>query len=211
MLLEDGQLTQLSNNDVHDVAPSIRGDFIMWMTDQEDGHVITIYDRSTGAYDVITHAEPGAAASNPRFILMYDTVTEQGDVVTRGYDPITGDLIPLGALPTDLPSELPESDQTGETRALIQSKTQIGRDENLDRDDTPSGPAPNSDTNATTSKAAATSTHTIVLPGAEATSSATSTPTATPSSTSTPATTTSSTTADIPDVVIPPSTASSTE
>ena len=206
IMLHDGEREiQLTDNDIHDIAPSIRGDFIIWTALHEDSQVVTIYDRTTNTFDTIDTAERGGSVANPRFILMYDTLTEQGDVVTQGYDPLTGDIIPLGALPTELPDELPDSDQTGETRALIQSKSPTGRDEHVEHDDTPTSPPLDSNPPLENASSTATSSATLVVP----TAGASSTDTALADQSASAATTTATNT--IPDLVIPPSTASTTE
>ncbi len=134
VLLMDGEETLLTDNDQHDIAPTIRGEFIMWNTIAKDGQqVLTVYDTSAGSYTVIDDAD-GTAVVNPRMVLLYDKTYDNGDVVTQGYDLITGKIVPLGAIPAQLPEELPDSDQTGETRALIQQKTISREDVSEDND-----------------------------------------------------------------------------
>ena len=58
-------------------------------------------------------------------VFIYDSLHPNGDVVTKGFDMITREFIDLGAVPKSLPDELPASDSTGETRALIQSKPTV--------------------------------------------------------------------------------------
>ena len=65
----------------------------------------------------------GGAVANPRFVLVYDTKFDNGDVVTQGFDPETGLSAPIAAKPADLPFDIPESDPVGEIRALIQNKS----------------------------------------------------------------------------------------
>ena len=43
--------------------------------------------------------------------------------MTRGFDPKTGASLALGAEPVEVPDEIPDSDSTGETRALVQNKS----------------------------------------------------------------------------------------
>jgi hypothetical protein len=71
---------------------------------------------------VIEDVEAGSRLTNPRMVIVYDAVTENGDVVSVGYDPESGERLTLGTLPAELPERIPESEQTGETRALIQNK-----------------------------------------------------------------------------------------
>jgi hypothetical protein len=55
-------------------------------------------------------------------VFVYDSLHPNGDIVTKGYDVLAKKFIELDSLPRELPEEIPESDSTGETRALIQLK-----------------------------------------------------------------------------------------
>jgi hypothetical protein len=200
MLLQDDELLQLTSNAVNDIAPTITEDLIMWRTVTADGQVLSLYDRASGNVRVLEDAEIGASLGNPRLMLVFDALTDTGDVVTRGLDPKTGELVPLGTLPVPLPEELPDTDQTGETRALIQSKLSPGRDEGSDEDDlatTTATSSPPIDTDPNT----ATNTHTLVIEGEPAATSTEDVSSAT----------TSTTSQAIPDLVIPPPASTSTE
>ena len=55
---------------------------------------------------------------------MYDTTYENGDVVTKEYDPKTGEVRPIGTSPSlPLPAELPSPYGLGETGVLLNVKT----------------------------------------------------------------------------------------
>lgn len=129
MLLEDGEITRLTNDVHHDIAPSIRGEYILWRTNQNDAQVMSVYTIATGQIEIIADGEVGMSVSNPRMVLVYDGYTENGDRVTRGYDPETGDIIPLSSAPAPMPATIPDSEPVKETRALIQVKSPTGRDE----------------------------------------------------------------------------------
>jgi len=112
---------QLSDNAGHDVSPHIQEDFIMWQTQRGSQWRVSVYDRSTENIEVI---EGGARTelANPRLLLVYESTDENGDVHTLGYDFERKETVPLGTQPSELPDDLPDPDQTGETRALIQNK-----------------------------------------------------------------------------------------
>jgi hypothetical protein len=136
-----------------------------------------------------------------------------------GYDFDSKSTIHLGSLPQEMPEELPEPEQTGETRALIQpkpssrdSKEKVSNDDNnLKSSSTPV-------TTATTTLAGtAISTDLVIEPLVIESSTTTEeidielvdeiepvVPTSTP-------TTTPNNITSIPDVVIPPFTGSSTQ
>jgi hypothetical protein len=124
MLLDDGELVQLTKNDVPDIAPSINKNYIVWQSQEDGAWSAKVYDRGTGDIETIEDAE-GLSIENARFVLVYDTKDENGDIETRGYDPKTKRSVPLSATPASIPDELPEPDQTGEERALVQTVTQL--------------------------------------------------------------------------------------
>lgn len=130
VVMFDGEDVQvLTANTLHDVAPHVRGDYIIWNTINTAGEKsVTVYEISTGLVSTIKDSE-GGEVTNPRFVLVYDTMFDNGDVVTKGFNPETGELVPLSAAPAELPTEIPEPDQTGETRALLSSKSSSTEDE----------------------------------------------------------------------------------
>ncbi|MEL6802545.1 MAG: hypothetical protein AAFO91_02030, partial [Bacteroidota bacterium] len=161
IILFDGETyTQLTDNGVHDLAPSIRNNFVLWKTVRGEEQDVTVYDLSTGEFTSIQDEEAGSSVQNPRLMFVYETLSDTGDVVTKGFDPIRGEVIPIGVLPVELPDEIPESDQTGETRALIQNKNALGREESDDETDE-TGPRTIFDG---ASSAASSSEQTLVIP-----------------------------------------------
>lgn len=120
----DGSYTeQVTHNDVQDVAPVIQDGYVLWNvlggTDQQ----ARVYSLKTKETMTIQGYE-GGSIINPRFVLVYDTEYENGDVVTQTFDPATGLSEPVAAKPAPVPVKIPNTDPTGEIRALIQGKTQ---------------------------------------------------------------------------------------
>lgn len=124
MLADDTDIKQLTTVANHHVAPQIRDDLILWHTSDASGKKqLQTFDLKTSRIHTIDDSE-GAAMSNPRMMMVYEAVYDNGDIVTRGVDLKTGRITALGVLPSSLPTDLPESESTGETRALIQNKSQ---------------------------------------------------------------------------------------
>lgn len=166
IMMSDGKKeTQLTDNNTHDVAPDIRNGFVMWNTTGANGQKeVSVYEIETGLLSTIADSD-GGQVQNPRFVLVYDTKFANGDIITKGYNPETGEVEPLSATPADVPQEIPESDQTGETRALIQNKTTTGRDSFDSDSDDATGPDPATDPDnsvASSTASSATSTADIV-------------------------------------------------
>jgi len=145
--------TRLTNSDGHDIAPHIRGDYIMWQTEQEGGWIVSIYDRVSKSIEYV-EAGAGTEVGNPRFVLVYDSKKDNGDIETIGYDLDSKTTIPLGSLPTSVPEDIPEPDSTGEVRAIIQNKPPTEEDV-VEESDTDAGndpPLPENSGHSTTTE-----------------------------------------------------------
>lgn len=121
--LFDGETTTvITNNDVQDVSPVIQDGYVLWTVLGESEQLAKVYDLSSGQTFTITDHE-GGTILNPRFVLVYDTKFANGDIITHGFDPTTGLSAPITATPAAPPVDIPDTDSTGETRALIQNKS----------------------------------------------------------------------------------------
>lgn len=167
IIMYDGkETTQLTHNDLHDISPHMRGGYIVWQTQYAEGWKVAVYDQKTKHIEYVD-AEGGSKIENPRFVLVYDSTNDAGDVQTIGYDLDNKTSFTLNSIPASLPDELPEPDQTGETRALIQNKSNTKGNEIEESDIIPTtgtsteptiDPVPTLDMTST-STAAASSTH----------------------------------------------------
>lgn len=150
-MLEGDELTMLSDNTVQDIMPSINGEYIVWQSFESDAWKMKVYDIRTKSIKTIEDSN-GGSIENPRFVLVYDSKQQTGDVETRGYDLQSGEVIPLTSKPVSIPEKIPDPEQTGEERALVtspvQPKTKI--DERSDDESTGDGNPPTA-THATTS------------------------------------------------------------
>lgn len=115
--------TPLTNQRVHNVAPYVYGNYVIWNTTSSLGEPkIAVYDIATELISYITNDE-GGRVRNPRFVLVYDTELANGDVLTQGFDPETGETEPLSSVPAAPLPDIPSPDPVGETRALLPQKT----------------------------------------------------------------------------------------
>lgn len=128
IMLHDGKrAVAITDSPAHDVAPLVYEEYVLWNTTDSAGEQhIAMYDLTTAEITLIRDAD-GAAVRNPRMVLVYETANEHGDVLTKGFDLQSRTVVPLAAVPRPLPTHIPDSEQTGETRALIQNKS-TGRD-----------------------------------------------------------------------------------
>lgn len=124
----DGSYTeQLTENNAQDVAPVIQDGYVLWNVLGGEEQQARVYSLDTKEILSIEGHE-GGSIINPRFVLVYDTKYDNGDIVTQSLDPTTGLSEPIAAKPAPEPVDIPDSDPIGQIRALISNKS---KDENL--------------------------------------------------------------------------------
>jgi len=117
---KDGEeITALTENTTHDINPSIQVEYVSWQADENGEWKAKIYNRKTKHIDTVSGVDGGKIV-NPRIVLVFDNAKENGDVETVGFDPANGETVTLGNTPVPLPAKLPEPEQQGEEKALIQ-------------------------------------------------------------------------------------------
>lgn len=129
IILFDGKTEkQITKTTSHNIAPYIHGSLVVWNRyTGANEKTIEMYDIGSGTYVSVDDPD-GMSVSNPRMVFVYDSLHPNGDIVTKGYDVLAKKFIDLDTLPRELPDELPASDSTGETRALIQTKPSLKSD-----------------------------------------------------------------------------------
>ncbi len=124
IMLFDGKYTeQITDNESQDVAPVVQDRYILWNVLGGEDQQAKVYSLDTKE-SVSIEGYEGGEIVNPRFVLVYDTEFENGDVITQTFDPATGLSEPVAAKPAPEPINIPQSDPTGEIRALIMNKSQ---------------------------------------------------------------------------------------
>ena len=119
----DGKFSeQITDNDIQDVTPAIEDEYIIWNVLGGPESEAKVFSLESGETMTITGSDGGTVA-NPRFVLVYDTKYDNGDVITQKFDPVTGLAQPISAKPTEMPFDIPDPDPVGEIRALIQNKS----------------------------------------------------------------------------------------
>jgi hypothetical protein len=128
VIIKDGVEKQISKNNYHDVAPTVNGGYVMWHTTSNNGEkLLSVYEIATDNYSLVSDPD-GGYVENPRFVLVYDTNFENGDVVTKSFDPETGVVSPVGSQSAPTIPIIPEPESTGETKALIVSGKNTSRE-----------------------------------------------------------------------------------
>lgn len=154
MLYDGKEEVQITHSTTHDIGAHVKGGYVIWNTNNTRGErLVMVYEIETGLTSEIKDID-GGMVENPRFVLVYDTTHDNGDVITKGYDFESGQVVPLAALPHGMPTEIPEPDSTGEVRALIQTKSANNEEEIVDLDTKiATGTIKTSDKNASTTPA----------------------------------------------------------
>jgi hypothetical protein len=118
ILLDGDDEIQLTDTREHDIAPHIRGDLIIWNVRSSDGtQSLKTYDITSGVFNEIADTD-GVSVSNPRMLVMYEAQYQNGDTVIKGFDLVTGEIVPIERIPQELPTDIPSAEPTGEVRAL---------------------------------------------------------------------------------------------
>jgi hypothetical protein len=138
ILLDGDDEVQITDSIEHDIAPHIRGELIIWNVRSSDGsQSLMTYDIASQAFNEIKDTD-GVSVTNPRMLVMYEAQYQNGDTVMKGFDLVTGEIIPIERIPRDLPTDIPSPEATGEVRALPtnpQSEEELASDSNLDTDE----------------------------------------------------------------------------
>lgn len=143
IILDDGSgEEQLTSSIEHDIAPHIRGDLIIWNVRASDGsQSLMTYDISSKIFNEIKDAD-GVSVANPRMLVMYEAQYQNGDTIMKGFDLLTGEIIPIDSIPRELPADIPNPETTGEVRALPtnpHSEEELVSDTDLDTDEPDNG------------------------------------------------------------------------
>jgi hypothetical protein len=161
----DGTYTeQITSNEGQDVAPVIQDGYILWSVLGLEDQEARVYSLDTKETVTIT-GHDGGSITNPRFVLVYDTEFQNGDIITKSFDPATGLSEPVAARPAPEPINIPENDPTGEIRALLLQGKNQKDDAEYDTGDSDTGaepPIPPDTLNLKTGDGIATTT--VILP-----------------------------------------------
>jgi hypothetical protein len=172
IMFYNGTYTEaLTDNESQEVSPVLQDGYVIWTVIGSEAQQAQVYSIATGETASIVNHDGGEIV-NPRFVLIYDTQFDNGDVITKRFDPETGFSEAIAAKPAPEPIDIPESDRTGEVRALIQNKSTSKEDLGVD----PSEPTSGNGTSTSSSTGTSTTSASSSAPTLDLTKSSTSTP-----------------------------------
>ncbi len=106
------EIERLTDNAVHDMFPAAYEGLITWQSERGSSWEVIVYDLRTGQKHALEKDED-TKYENPRFVLLFDSKHENGDVETIGYNLDTGEMMELGTTPAPIPTEpLTPKDET---------------------------------------------------------------------------------------------------
>lgn len=138
---QEFEIEQLTDNAIHDMFPAAYDDLITWQSERGSSWEVIVYDMHTGKEHALEKDED-TKYENPRFVLLFDSKHENGDVETVGYDLDTGEIMELGTKSTQLPHEpVTPKDETPEAvyreaTNTVQNKVEGDEDADGENDDT---------------------------------------------------------------------------
>lgn len=98
------EVERLTDNMVHDMFPQIYDDLITWQSERGSSWEVVVYNQHTGKRHTLEKNED-TKYENPRFVLLFDSKHDNGDVETIGYDLDTGKMMELGTKANPQPVE----------------------------------------------------------------------------------------------------------
>jgi len=115
------EVERLTDNMVHDMFPVAYDSLITWQSERGSSWEVVVYDLVTGKQQTLEKNED-TKYENPRFVLLFDSKHDNGDVETIGYNLDTGEKMELGTKANPQPL-IPVTPKEEVPEALPQSAT----------------------------------------------------------------------------------------
>ncbi len=92
---QEFEVERITDNAVHDMFPVVYDGLLTWQSERGSSWEVVVYDIKTGKKQALEKDED-TKYENPRFVLLFDSKHDNGDVETIGYDLDTGEKMELG-------------------------------------------------------------------------------------------------------------------
>ena len=132
---QEFEIEQLTDNMVHDMFPAAYDGLITWQSERGSSWEVVVYDMNTEKKQTLEKSE-GTKYENPRFVLLFDSKHENGDVETIGYDLDTGKMTELGTKANPQPF-VPKTPKDEVPEAIPQGTNSINTSTKEDTDPAP--------------------------------------------------------------------------
>lgn len=97
-------IQHLTDNVVHDMFPQIYDGLITWQREKGRSWEVIVYDIRSGKEHALEKSGD-TKFENPRFVLLFDSRHDNGDVETVGYDLESGEMMALGTRARPIPAD----------------------------------------------------------------------------------------------------------
>jgi hypothetical protein len=115
------ELRKLTDNATHDMFPQVYDSYVTWQRKTAGGWEVIVYEWQSENETAIEKVGDGRY-ENPRFMLLVDKRTPEGDIETVGYDVTAGTETPLGATPQERREPVTPVDETGDAAVSAPTK-----------------------------------------------------------------------------------------
>ncbi len=126
------EIERLTDNAVHDMFPQLYDGLVTWQHEKGDSWEVVVYDMRTKREQALEKNED-TKYENPRFVLLFDSKHENGDVETIGYDLDTGEMMELGTkanpqpvAPASPKEEIPDAPVVVASSTAVKVKDEVG-------------------------------------------------------------------------------------
>jgi len=119
VLYDTKEMYRITYSSEADVAPHIRNGLLLWSQLDVDGQRLAyIYNIETREQIIIENTD-NELITNARLMVVFDSQTDNGDVSVKGYDLVTGEIIPISQTDRSIPAEIPSPNPVDEPTALF--------------------------------------------------------------------------------------------
>lgn len=126
------EIEQLTDNGLHDMFPQVYDGLVTWQREKGSSWEVIVHNLKTGE-EYAVEKDEDTKYENPRFVLLFDSKHENGDVETIGYDLDTGEMMELGTRSRPIPADpVTPKDETPEAiprEGSTPSPVKVGRED----------------------------------------------------------------------------------
>lgn len=98
------KIEQLTDNGIHDMFPQVYDGLVTWQREKGSSWEVIVHNLKTGE-EYAVEKDEDTKYENPRFVLLFDSKHDNGDVETIGYDLDTGEMMELGTRSRPIPAD----------------------------------------------------------------------------------------------------------
>lgn len=120
IVLYDGEsVFRITHSSEADLSPQLRNGLLVWHQITASGERrVFIYNIETKE-QLTLEGEGNELITNARLMIVFDSQQSNGEVLVKGYDLVTGEIVPIANQTNQLPAQIPDPNPVGEPTALF--------------------------------------------------------------------------------------------